>query len=106
MSTMSISHFQNDITYATDGIVSKKILKHKHGNVTLFAFAEGQELSAHTSPYEALVQVLEGQAEITIDEVSWQLTAGYSIILPPDIPHAVRAVTQFKMLLTMIRPEG
>lgn len=89
--------------YQSGSIVSRQITKAEAGNVTLFAFDEGQELSEHTAPFDALVQVLEGQAEILISGQPYQLTDGQSIILPADQPHAVRARGRFKMLLTMIR---
>ena len=105
MNSQHIHDFKNEIEYAEDGIVSKQILKHKNGNVTLFAFDKSQELSAHTSPFEALVSVLEGEVIIQIDGDSSKLKEGESIILPSGIPHGVKAVTKFKMLLTMIRPD-
>jgi quercetin dioxygenase-like cupin family protein len=81
------------------------IVKTKGGNVTLFAFDAGQELSEHTAPFDALVQVLDGQAQITIDKKPFDLTANQTILMPSNIPHALKATKQFKMLLTMIRGE-
>jgi quercetin dioxygenase-like cupin family protein len=89
--------------YQEGAIVSRQIVKAAAGNVTLFAFDAGQELSEHTAPYDALVHVLEGQAEITISGRPHILAAGEAIIMPADQPHAVRAAGRFKMLLTMIR---
>lgn len=89
--------------YQDGAIVSKQITKADAGNVTLFAFATGQELSEHTAPFDALVQVLEGQAEIMIAEQRFRVKTGEAIILPAGQPHAVMAVQRFKMLLTMIR---
>ncbi len=89
--------------YQEGTVVSRQITKAEAGNITLFAFDTGQELSEHTAPYDALVQVLDGQAEITIDSIPFTLKAGQSIILPANQPHALLAVTRFKMLLTMIR---
>lgn len=93
------------IQYQSGSIVSKVIVKQKGGNVTLFAFDAGQELSEHTAPFDALVQVLDGQAQITIDKKPFDLSANQTILMPANIPHALKATKQFKMLLTMIRGE-
>lgn len=98
-----IINFTKDIEYATDGIVSKRILEKTTGNVSLFAFDMGQRLSEHSAPFDAMVQVLEGRAEITINKEPHNLKAGESIIMPANIPHAVHATGRFKMLLTMIK---
>ena len=103
MEKAHIFQFIKEIDYTPDGIVSKQIIKHKTGNVTLFAFDTGQVLSEHTAPFDALLQVIEGQAEITIDKQQYPLKEGDSIILPANIPHAVKALKAFKMVLTMIR---
>ena len=95
--------FASSITYQTDGIVSKRIIQKEKGNITLFAFDAGQKLSEHTAPFDALVQVMQGNAEIVIGGNPNQLTAGQSIIMPANIPHAVNANEKFIMLLTMIR---
>jgi quercetin dioxygenase-like cupin family protein len=89
--------------YATEGIVSKKIIQKDTGNVTLFAFDKGQKLSEHSAPFDALVQVLEGRAEIKINSKPFVVEAGKAIIMPANVPHAVDAIEKFKMLLTMIR---
>jgi len=89
--------------YQDGAIVSRQIIKAETGNVTLFAFDAEQELSEHTAPFDALVQVLEGQAEITIAGQSFRVEMGEAIILPAGQPHAVKAPQRFKMLLTMIR---
>ena len=89
--------------YQNGSIVSRQITKAEAGNVTLFAFDEGQELSEHTAPFDALVQVLEGKADVLISGQLFQLKDGQSIILPAGQPHAVKASHKFKMLLTMIR---
>ncbi|HJX70919.1 MAG TPA: cupin domain-containing protein [Bacteroidales bacterium] len=91
------------IEYASGSIVSKVIAKQKGGNITLFAFDKGQELSEHTAPYDALVQVLEGEAEILINRQSHRLRQGEGIIMPANDPHAVKATGKFKMQLTMIK---
>ena len=95
--------FNDEVSYANGSIVSKIILKKKTGNVTLFSFDKGQNLSEHTAPFDALVQVIEGTAEITIAEASYTLKERDSIIMPAHIPHAVNAVEKFKMILTMIK---
>ena len=89
--------------YQNGSIVSRQITKAEAGNVTLFAFDEGQELSEHTAPFDALVQVLEGEAEVFITGQLFLLKDGQSIILPAGQPHAIKASHKFKMLLTMIR---
>lgn len=91
------------VDYQDGSIVSKVLVKKKTGNVTLFAFAAGQELSEHTAPFDALVQVVDGTATITIGGQAHQLTAGQVILMPANIPHAVKAPNNMKMLLTMIR---
>ncbi len=89
--------------YQENAVVSSQILRAESGNVTLFAFDAGQELSEHSTPFDALLQVMDGEAEIIISGKSFHMQAGETIILPADEPHAVKATTQFKMLLTMIR---
>lgn len=91
------------VAYQTGSVVSRQITKAEAGNVTLFAFDAGQELSEHSAPFDALVEVLEGEAEILISGQSFRLTHGEAIIMPANQPHAVKAPSQFKMLLTMIR---
>jgi quercetin dioxygenase-like cupin family protein len=95
--------FDKAINYQVDGIVSKKIIQKDKGNITLFAFDAGQKLSEHTAPFDALVQVMQGSAEIVIGGKPNQITTGQSIIMPANIPHAVNANERFIMLLTMIR---
>lgn len=98
-----VMNFNDKVDYSAEGIVSKRVIQKEKGNVTLFAFDKGQRLSEHSAPFDAMVQVLEGQAEILINRVPYLLGAGQSIIMPANIPHAVNAVEQFKMLLTMIK---
>lgn len=95
--------FAKKVIYSSNGIVSKKIIQKQVGNVSLFAFDKGQELSEHSAPYDALIQVLEGKALIYINKTEFTVNAGESIIMPSNIPHAVKASEPFKMLLTMIR---
>ena len=89
--------------YQIGAVVSRQVTKAEGGNVTLFAFDEGQELSEHTAPYDALVHMLDGEAEVKISGKVFLLTEGEAIIMPADHPHAVKAVKKFKMLLTMIK---
>jgi quercetin dioxygenase-like cupin family protein len=91
------------IAYSQDAVVSKTILDKPAGTITLFAFDRGQKLSEHTAPYDAVVQILDGQALLTIGGKSVQVSAGQIIIMPANVPHAVAAEERFKMLLTMIR---
>jgi len=91
------------IDYAEDSVVSKTILDKKAGTITLFAFGKGQKLSEHTAPYDAVVQVIDGEALLTIGGGEKQVAAGQIIIMPADVPHSVVAEEKFKMLLTMIR---
>ncbi len=91
------------IDYQPGAVVSKTILEKPSGTVTLFAFDRGQGLSEHTTPFDALVQVLDGEAEITISGKPFRLGPGEFIVMPAGEPHALEAVERFKMLLTMIR---
>ena len=98
-----ILHIAELVSYNEGSVVSRQITKAEAGNVTLFAFDRDQELSEHTAPFDALVHVLDGEAEISISGVPFHLKSGDAIIMPAGEPHAVRASTRFKMLLTMIR---
>ena len=91
------------VEYAPDSVVSRTIVNNKGGTVTLFAFAEGQGLSTHSAPFDALIVVLSGEAEITVGEVAHTVKSPESIILPAEVPHAVKANRSFKMMLTMTR---
>jgi quercetin dioxygenase-like cupin family protein len=91
------------IAYQEGAVVSRQIVKAEAGNVTLFAFDLGQELSEHTAPFDALVYVLDGEVEIRISGKPFTLKTGEAIVMPANEPHAVRALKKFKMLLTMIR---
>ena len=101
--TAKVFSFYNEVDYSENGIVSKRVIEKKTGNVSLFAFDKGQSLSEHTAPFDAMVQVVEGKAEIIINKVPFIVNAGESIIMPANITHAVYAVEKFKMLLTMIK---
>ena len=91
------------VAYQEGSVVSRVILKRDKGNVTVFAFDQGQGLSEHTSPFDALVQAVEGEAEITVAGDAITLKAGEVLLLPANKPHAVKATARFKMVLTMIR---
>jgi quercetin dioxygenase-like cupin family protein len=98
-----VIHLAEMAVYQDGAIVSRQITKADAGNVTLFAFDAGQELSEHTAPFDALVHMLDGEAEVTIAGRAFLLRTGDAIVLPAGRPHAAKAVTRFKMLLTMIR---
>ncbi len=91
------------VAYQDGSVVSRQLLKKDTGNVTLFAFAAGQGLSEHTAPFDALVQILDGEAIVRIAGKSYSLKTGDAIVMPANRPHALDAVTPFKMALTMIR---
>lgn len=91
------------VQYQAGSIVSRALVNRKAGTVTLFAFDEGEGLSEHTAPYDALAHILEGEAEITVEGSKNRLSAGEAIVLPAGRPHKVNAPKRFKMLLTMIR---
>ena len=91
------------VAYASGSVVSRTLLDRKIGTVTLFSFDAGQGLSEHTAPFDAFVQILDGVAEVTIDGKSQQVASGEFIIMPANIPHSLKAVEKFKMMLVMIR---
>jgi quercetin dioxygenase-like cupin family protein len=90
--------------YAANGIVSRALLRTANSRTVLFGFAEGQELTEHTSTQHALIQILSGDCEFSLDGQPHNLKAGDFLYLPPNLPHAVRATTQFPMLLTLAKP--
>jgi len=91
------------VNYQDGAVVSREIVKKPTGNVTLFAFDEGQGLSEHTAPFDALAQVVEGEAEILISGQPHRVLGGEMILMPAGQPHALKATKRFKMILTMIR---
>ena len=91
------------VAYQRGSVVSRTIIDKKTGTVTLFSFDEGQGLSEHTAPFDALVYLLDGEAEVSISGKPLHLREGEMVIMPADQPHALKAVKGFKMLLTMIR---
>ena len=90
------------VNYQEGSVVSRQITKTEAGNVTLFAFDIDQGLSEHTAPFDALVHILEGEADVKISGELFHLKVGDAIIMPAHVPHALKAIQRFKMLLTMI----
>ncbi|UCH56786.1 MAG: cupin domain-containing protein [Candidatus Bathyarchaeota archaeon] len=101
-----IERVKDLISYQEGAVVSRTIIDKPAGTVTLFAFDEGEGLSEHTVPYDALVHVLDGQVEIKIAGKPYILSEGDMIVMPADVHHALRAVTQFKMVLTMVKAKS
>ena len=99
----TVLNFDRLIDYSDGGVISKQVLKSEAGNITLFSFDKGQGLSEHTAPFDAMVQVLDGEVEITLGGKSLKVKAGETVIMPANIPHALHAAERFKMLLTMIK---
>jgi quercetin dioxygenase-like cupin family protein len=91
------------VSYQEGSVISRTLVKRATGTITLFAFDEGEGLSEHTAAFAALVQVLEGEADVTVAGQTMRTRANQSVLLPANVPHALKAVTRFKMLLTMIR---
>jgi len=91
------------ITYQKDSVVSRTVIKKQTGTVTLFAFDQGQALSEHTTPFDAIAHIIDGEAEITVSGKVSHLKAGEIIIMPANEPHALKAVKKYKMLLIMIK---
>jgi quercetin dioxygenase-like cupin family protein len=94
---------QDLVDYQDDAIVSKTLVKGEAGSVTVFAFDRGQELSEHTVPFDALVYVFDGEAEIRISGAGHRVQAGEAIVMPSNQPHAVKAPQRFKMMLSMVK---
>jgi quercetin dioxygenase-like cupin family protein len=101
--TQQESNMKDMVAYQDGAIVSKEIIKKPTGTVTIFAFDKDQGLSEHTAPFDALVQIMDGEAEIIISGETHQLKEGEIIIMPAGKPHALKALTQFKMMLVMIK---
>jgi quercetin dioxygenase-like cupin family protein len=93
----------SEIEYSASSIVSKTLAENKGGTLTLFAFDKGQGLSEHSAPFDAIVQLLAGQAEFIIGGEPHELSKGELIVMPANVPHAVKGIEKFKMLLTMFR---
>jgi len=93
------------VNYQEGAVVSRALINRPAATITLFAFDEGQGLSEHTAPFDALAQVLEGEAEITVSGKPMVTKAGSAVLMPANQPHALKALTRFKMLLTMMRSQ-
>jgi quercetin dioxygenase-like cupin family protein len=94
---------EQELAYQAGAVVSRTLAKTRGGSVTLFAFDAGQELSEHTAPFDAFVQVLDGEVELVVGGQSVPARVGETVLMPKGIPHAVKATTRFKMLLTLVR---
>lgn len=94
---------KESVDYASGSVVSKIVSKNEAGNITLFAFDKGQFLSKHSAPFDAIIQIIEGSAKITINDREFVLHENQMIIMPASIPHAVDAIEPFKMMLVMIK---
>lgn len=94
---------ENLVNYQEESVVSRTLIKKETGTITLFAFTKGQGLSEHTAPFDAMVYILAGKAEIIISNKPHIVESGQMIILPVNKPHALKAIENFKMLLIMIR---
>jgi quercetin dioxygenase-like cupin family protein len=99
----NVIHALQIIAYQKGAIVSRTLIDNDQGTITLFAFDKNQGLSEHTAPYDALVYLLEGQATVTISGTDMTLQQGDLVIMPAHKPHALKAITQFKLMLIMIR---
>jgi quercetin dioxygenase-like cupin family protein len=98
-----IIDMKNAVAYSDGSVVSQTMVEKKAGTVTLFAFDEGQGLSEHSAPFDALVEILDGKAVITIGGEPHEVKAGECVIMPANVPHALKATEKFKMLLVMIK---
>ncbi len=95
--------FEDEVEYSSGSIISKNVLKNPAGNVSLFSFDKNEGLSEHTAPFDAMVQVIDGKVDVIIGGESHLISKGETIIMPANIPHALKAVERFKMILTMIK---
>lgn len=105
MAEVQVQVLADMVGYQPGSVVSRKVMGGKKGNVTLFAFSEGEGLTEHTSPYDALVVVLDGRAEVRVGGTDHTVTAGETLTLPATVPHALHGAEPFKMMLVMIRDE-
>jgi quercetin dioxygenase-like cupin family protein len=103
MSIAEVVRFLDLVNYQEGAVVSRTLVNRTTGTVTLFAFDDGQGLSEHTAPFDALAYLLEGEAEITISGKPLRTTAGEAVLMPAHQPHSLKALSRFKMVLTMIR---
>jgi len=100
---MQVKNLSDLVKYQENAVVSSEIIKKDTGIITVFAFDKGQELSEHTTPFDALVNIIDGQAEVTISGNLYTVKKGEMIIMPANEPHSLKAVEKFKMLLVMIK---
>ena len=98
-----VAHIADMLEYQDGSIVSRSVLKAESGSITVFAFDRSQSLSEHTTPHEALIYLVDGEAEVTIDGQARTVKQGEMIVLPANRPHAVKAISRFKMILTMLK---
>ncbi|RQD82482.1 MAG: cupin domain-containing protein [Methanocalculus sp. MSAO_Arc2] len=91
------------VEYQEGTVASRMVIKQKHGNITIFSFDENEGLSEHTAPYDALVTILDGECEIWLEGKTFEMKTGDTIIFPAHAPHALSAITKFKMMLIMIK---
>ena len=98
-----VQNTAESISYSEGSVVSKMIIKSAAGNVTLFSFDQGQGLSEHTAPFDALVQIIDGESLITLGGKEYTVKSGEHILMPAGVPHALKANVPFKMVLTMIK---
>jgi len=91
------------VSYADGAVASRMIISRKAGNITIFSFDENEGLSEHTAPFDAMVTILEGECEVWVAGQTFQMKVGDTIIFPANVPHALSAITKFKMSLTMIK---
>jgi len=103
INTAEVYNLSEMVEYSPGAIVSKEIIAKPTGTMTVFAFDAGQGLSEHTAPFDAVVYIMDGQAEVTIAGQPYEVSVGEMIILPVDVTHSLKAVQRFKMALTMIR---
>lgn len=103
---VNVDDLVGSIEYQEGAVVSRALVKKSTGNVTLFAFDAGEGLSEHTTPFDALVHVIDGEVAITIGGDEHRVGAGAAVLMPADVPHALKAVTRFKMILTMIKSKA
>ena len=103
MAIAEVVRFLDLVNYQEGAVVSRTLVNRTTGTVTLFAFDDGQGLSEHTAPFDALAYLLEGEAEITISGKPLRTTAGEAVLMPAHQPHSLKALSRFKMVLTMIR---
>lgn len=99
----AVLNLEEMVEYSTGGVISKQVLKSAAGNITLFSFDEGQGLTEHTAPFDAMVQILDGEAKVIVGGNPNLVKKGETIIMPANISHALQAEKKFKMLLTMIK---